>query len=834
MGEVYRARDTRLDRDVALKILPAAFASDADRIRRFEQEGRAAAALNHPNIVVIYEPGSDGGVFYVATELLEGETLRERLARAALPVRNAIDYGIQIARGLAAAHSKGIIHRDLKPENLFLTKDGLLKILDFGLAKQAGTKPMGAHPTEVATQAEVATEAIETNPGTVLGTAGYMSPEQVRGEPADARSDLFSFGAVLYEMLTGRRAFHGRTSADTNGAILSEDPQELTVIRPDISPLLVRIVWHCLEKEAVMRFQSARDVEFALESASTISSATALPTARRKRFGWRVPVSLAGIIVLLAASWWIGRKGVAALPPPVYRQLTFTRGIVGGAHFAPDQRTVVYTAFLPQAKGEVFSIGPGSPAPISLGLKDTIVEAISPSGEMLVVQGQKSIADYAAAGVLARGPIAGAAPRPILNDVQDADWGSNNQIAVSRYVGEHCRLEYPIGHVLFETSGYVSDVHVSPDGSLVAFADHPQLGDNGGTVSIVDSSGRKRNLSKAQRGVLGLAWTPNGKEVWFSGAEFEQAHSLNAVDLSGHQRVVVRIPGSLVIQAIAPNGHVLAIHQTQRAITLVKGPGEAGEHDVSIADYTILDAISPDGRQLLLDEEGTSSHAGYDLYLRASDGSLPVRIGEGGHRSYFSPDMKWALVSRDQLYLIPLGPGEARQITHDSLDHQDAHFVSADTVAFTGMEPGHKPRVYVQAIGGGAPRAISPEGVRGSVPSADGKFVFGLFGAALALYSVDGKETPRPVPGIQAAEDDIAGVAPDGKSILIEHVIGNTTEIFQLELATGRRTLVKEIAPSDAAGVFGAPDVRFASDYQSYAYTYDRTVSELYIVDGLR
>src|SRR6202021_2126735 len=250
MGEVYRARDSRRNRDVAIKILPASFSVDPERLQRFAQESRAAAALNHPNILSIYDIGEDRGAPYVVSELLEGETLRDRLREGALSSRKAIEYAQQIARGLAAAHEKGIVHRDLKPENLFITNDGHAKILDFGLAKFIRPETVASDNTATV---QVATEA-----GTVLGTAGYMSPEQVRGKEADPRSDIFAFGAILYEMLSGKRAFHGDSAADTMSAILKEEPPELSETNRNVSPALERIVRHCLEKNPAERFQSAR------------------------------------------------------------------------------------------------------------------------------------------------------------------------------------------------------------------------------------------------------------------------------------------------------------------------------------------------------------------------------------------------------------------------------------------------------------------------------------------------------------------------------------------------------------------------------------------------
>ena len=334
MGEVYRARDPRLGRDVALKILPAAFSSEPDRVRRFEQEGRAAATLNHPNILVIYDVGAQDGLFYAATELLDGETLRERLGGPALPVRKAIDYAIQIARGLAAAHAKGITHRDLKPENLFLTKDGVVKILDLGLAKYSTVKPAGVRPSELST------EAMETDPGMVLGTAGYMSPEQVRGQVADARSDLFSFGCVLYEMISKERAFTGESSVEVMNAILKQEPPELEVALP---PSLDRIIRRCLEKQPEDRFQTAVDLAFALESISGTSERKA-PELRRTR-PWRyiLPIALVAGACALAGAWWQWwPRHAPTAGARNLRQLTYDEGTTIYPSLSPDAKLVAY------------------------------------------------------------------------------------------------------------------------------------------------------------------------------------------------------------------------------------------------------------------------------------------------------------------------------------------------------------------------------------------------------------------------------------------------------------------------------------------------------------
>jgi eukaryotic-like serine/threonine-protein kinase len=832
MGEVYRARDSRLGRNVAIKVLPASFSSDSSRLHRFEQEARAAAALNHPNILAVYDIGAKDGSPYIVSELLEGETLRERLRSVPLPVRKAIDFAQQIARGLAAAHDKGIVHRDLKPENIFVTNDGRIKILDFGLAKLV-------RPENVA-DGQVLTQTLESDPGTVLGTVGYMSPEQVRGKPADARSDLFSFGTILYEMLSGKRAFHGESAAETMSAIAREEPPELTETNRNVPPALERIVRHCLEKNPAERFHSAHDLAFDLETLSSVSSTTTrvpVPTLQHRRLGL-VGAVTAAVVLSLALGALLDRMTHPTATVPSYHQLTFRRGTVTTAKFAPDGQ-VLYSAAWDGNPVELYATGSGSGGTVSTGIRDADIEAISKSGEMLLITNRTEVAGHVRPGTLARAPSS-AAPRPILEDVQDADWGwDGNSVAVVHYVGQSFRLEFPAGRVLYTTAtGWISHPRVSPEGDLVAFLEHPSFGDDSGAVSVVDLQGHKRTLTSGWSSEEGLAWSSSGKELWFSANHTGIALDLYGVDLGGKLRTILRVPGNLQLMDIGRDGRVLIAQGQMRSAVIVTSRGQKSERDLAIADWSLPRAISEDGQMVLLEEEAEGVAGGaYTVYLRKTDGSAPLRLGEGYMGRDLSRDGKWALVftqsSPEQVVMLPTGAGEPRQVTHDAITHRSACLLSdGKHVVFAGVEPGHQLRTYIQDVDNGGPRPVTPEGVAGAVfCSSDGKSV-AIAGEHIWVVPVNGGEL-HAIPRTSRSQA-IAGWSANGQSLYIYRGGEVPVKLYRVAIADGKQVLVKEVAPADRAGVITIGRFHTTADLSSWIYGVSRNLNQLYSVQGLK
>jgi eukaryotic-like serine/threonine-protein kinase len=846
MGEVYRARDSRLRREVAIKVLPQALSLDADRMRRFEQEALATAALNHPNILAVFDIGTSEGSPYVVSELLEGETLRERLRSGAIPVRKTLDYAMQVAHGLAAAHEKGIIHRDLKPENLFVTKDGRVKILDFGLAKL--TQPDSNSHTSMPT----ATHGTEA--GVVMGTAGYMSPEQVRGMTLDPRSDIFSFGAILYEMLSGKKAFHGETAADTMSSILKEEPPELAETNRNVSPALERIVHHCLEKNPESRFHSASDIAFDLEHLSGLSGSSAKVAAGAGSGAFAkvssrrgMLIGSAAVLILAAAAfalgWWIG-KANGATSQAEYQQITFRTGSIGNARFTPDG-SIVYSASWDGEQDQLYMSRSDDPGARELGLKDAELLSISKGGELAIRLNTRYYGGYARTGTLARVPLSGGTPREVLDNVQDADWSANGDaMAVVRYVPEnnHWRLEYPIGKVLFDSINWISHPKISSDGKWVAFADHENPGgDDEGSVAVIAADGSDNNkdkkLSSGWESLEGILWSPSGDEIWFTSSASGSAENPRAVTLSGKLRTTTNVPGGMWIEDLR-NGTVLMTTHQERISIRGLAPGAKEERDLGWFGWSIVRDISPDGRKIIFEEEGNGGGPNYTVFMRDTDGSPPVRIGEGLALA-ISPDAKWAITKPPKggpLNLVPTGAGEARKLTHDSVSYGGVRWLpDGNRLLAQGIEAGHGARDYLIDVTTGDSKPVTPEGIAGVNLSPDGKSttVLGPDGKR-GIWPLDGSGI-RLIPGLDS-NFYVTGWSPDGKSLYVgsNRLSEKTAKVFKLDIATGKMEAWKTFGAEAGAGVSQVSGPRFSRDGSAYAYVYARVLSEAYVVTGLK
>jgi len=843
MGEVYRARDARLGRDVAIKVLPASFSSDPDRLRRFEQEAHASGALNHPNILAIYDIGTHEGSPFLVTELLEGETLRECLQSGPLPLRKALNVGVKVARGISAAHEKGIIHRDLKPANLFLTTDGLVKILDFGLAKLKQPEDANVGNTQTPTK----TVGAETEPGMVLGTVGYMSPEQVRGKTADARSDLFSLGTILYEMLSGERPFQRDSSADTMAAILKEDPPQLSNEGRKIPPGVERIVRHCLEKDPVERFQSARDLAFDLETLSeTSTTSTAQGSVAPKSQIQKLLAPFASALVLLAlgavGTYFMGMRA-GSNPPPTFHQLTFKRGVIYSARFAPDGQTVIYSASWDGQAPQLYSTRPDAPESRPLEMRDSNLFAVSSTGQMAISLGCRIVLFGECGGTLANMPFSGGAPRELAQDVISADWTANGgELVIARRAVGKFRIEFPLGKRLYESAGWLRSVRISPRGDAVAFVEHPANGTDVGSVVVVDMNGDRKLLSGGWVSLEGLGWSPRGDEVWIAGTkDHAWANEIHGLDLFGRDRVILRLPGILRLHDISREGRVLLSTEGWRYGILFRGPGDEKERDFSWLDFSLVSDLSSDGRNLAFAEPGEAAGTLIFAYMRKSDGSQAVRLGDCA-LPVFSPDQKRILcesVNGDQLEVIATGAAESKSITpYGITQHGVFGWVpGGKEIVFEGYD-GHSWRIYFQDLDGGKPRAITPEILPhtqqwANLVSPDGKWLVGQdFEGKVWLYPVDGG-SPHPVQGIEENEGWVNWSA-NGRSAYIRDLGKVPTRVFRLDLSTGEKEPFIQLSPGDPLGLASIRSVRVTPDGKSYAYTYERALSELYLVEGLK
>lgn len=832
MGEVYKARDPKLDRFVAIKVLPANLAQDPEFIARFELEAKVLATLQHPNILGIFDFGKEGDTTFAVTELLEGETIREVLQRGPLPQRRAQEVGVGIAQGLAAAHEQGIIHRDLKPGNIFITKAGRVKILDFGLAKRVPFQKTGDAPTLVG----------GTDPGTdtgvVLGTVGYMSPEQVRGETLDARSDIFSFGCLLYEMLTGHRTFQGPSAVDIMHGILHKD---LDLEGSSLSPGLRRILHHCLDKNPAQRFQSAQDLAFALEPGASVTRDLALPSSRAllrsQASRLRLRSALLGAILLLAGIALGGWGTFRSLQKPLssFQRITFRRGNLLHARFTPDGQNVVYSAAWDGQTGELFLARADGSGARPLGIAGATIQSVNTSGELLVILKPGALtATTAGSGTLARATLDGGAPRELLERVWSADFGPDGKqfaVAYQASEGGAHQLDFPLGRRLLASPGAaLSSVRVSPKGDLLAVV----VNDPGSAALVlVDLQGSSRALYRATRGSeTDLAWAPDGTSLYMMDGD-----TLLAIDLKGKVRRIHSDSTLSNIHHVALDGRMLVEREVYRRISVVRRDGR----DTSLGwqDFTLLVDLSLDGQWALMDEGGGRLGPAGQPLLRRTDGSAP-KLLEPGVPLALSPDSKLVLLQLPgkpaRLRIVPIGAGIPKDLAMAGWDLLEGAFAPDGKRVYAIGRQGDGPtRILDFPLDGNIGRVIDSPLPRFNEITPDGTQFLGLDDQRRLLLAPVAGGAAVPSQGSLEEGDFTLGWSESGALRIAHAVSPARVRLDSLDLRTGKRTPWTLLSLPDLTGAVRIRAVKASRDGKTVAFTTGLVdVSDLLIVEGLK
>jgi eukaryotic-like serine/threonine-protein kinase len=831
MAEVYRAKDTRLGRAVALKVMSENFGTNGALMERFECEAKLAASLNHPNVVALYDVGLQDGSPYLVTELLEGESLRARLARGPIPLLTALESAAQMAQGLAAAHEHGIVHRDLKPENVFITRDGHVKLLDFGIAKLVEAA-QGATPHGLMDET-ASPSGGPTLSGIVLGSAGYMSPEQTRGETVDARTDIFSLGAVLYELISGRRAFPtGRV--ESSYAILHAEPEPLPSKLP---PQVAQVVQRCLEKDPTRRFQSARDLAFNLELLRTPTGTPpalgtlglAVQIQRWRRWLWL----LAGVLAALGAAGTTYFVMRALRPPtPSVERLTSRRGTVSAGRFGPGGQVIYSAAWGTEPEG-IFSNAVGSPDTQPLGVRGARLLGVSAQGELAVSLRTVGYRIWGGGGTLALVPPVGGTPREVTENIVFADWSPTGELAVVRYVDGKRQLEYPLGHPLFESTGWIEFPRVSPAGDAVAFFNLPSDSAQY-QLLVVDRKGVILPLASGR--ITGLAWAPNGKEVWFS-----ETTAIWASQLNGGRRLVYQGISKMELEDISAEGKVLVNVEDERW-EIAFALEHQHERELSWLTYESLVAMSDDGREVLFTADPAYPSHETVIYLRPTDGSPPLKLGPGWALA-FSPDEKWVLAAAaedlSELWLLPRGVGVPKRLLGMGLHVLSAHWLrDGRRLLVTGQRKGDKQwRLFVVPLEGGIPFVLSETPIMPDYLEAsrdDRLAAVVALNGTLTIYPLDGSP-PIPLPDVGRFSVPV-GWTLEGQlwvSDYLKPFRDAPGHLVRYDIRSRRVVESRPLSPGDVTGLALIERIFITPDSKAIALEYLRRIGYLSLLTGL-